>query len=260
MNYCVICTHQFLLLYIVIVHFFFTILSFAVCTFSCKLQEFINFKLYIESNKIKQSFFVSRLCFKKKFFHDIFRENWFFKYKFKLKYKIVQNCINYKQWKCMCRALGKWIVCLRWSCVKNRLLQTFQRSLKTLIGKSNNNLLSDSTISSKHVLYHSLGLFWEHSILLARWIKPKWLQCKKKYIFGELQYSRCTLSIFCFRCRKFHFVFAHQTMFFFAANTYKRLHWNCSFITLLSLIHSLARWMSFNRNLGSFYLPFGIYH
>lgn len=178
MNYCVICTHQFLLLYIVIVHFFFTILSFAVCTFSCKLQEFINFKLYIESNKIKQSFFVSRLCFKKNSPMTFSARIDSLSIKFKLKYKIVQDCINYKQWKCMCRALKKWIVCLRWSCVKNRLLQTFQRSLKTLIGKSNNNLLSDSTISSKHVLFQSLGLFWEHSILLARWIKPKWLQCK----------------------------------------------------------------------------------
>lgn len=145
----------------------------------------------------------------------------------------------------MCRALGKWIVCLRWSCVKNRLLQTFQRSLKTLIGKSNNNLLSDSTISSKHVLYHSLGLFWEHSILLARWIKPKWLQCKKNTFLESCNILDVLCQFFAFAVEN-SILFSLIKQCFFSQLIHIR---DCTEIahslhSFHSFTHSLVEWVS----------------
>lgn len=141
--------------------------------------------------------------------------------------------------------LRKLIVWLHWSCAKNRLLQTFQQSLRTLIGKSNNNLLSDSTISSKHVLFHSLGLFWEHYILLTRWIKPKWLQCKKNTFLESCNILDVLCQLFAFAVENsILFSFIKQCIFSQLIHIRDSTEIAHSLHSFRSLTHSLVEWVS----------------
>lgn len=137
----------------------------------------------------------------------------------------------------------------------------FQRSFKILTKKSNNIMLNNSTSSSKHVLFHSLGLFraqsfFFHSQHTKNKFSLKLFQYKKNRSFSELQYSDWVYFVnFCFpfACsRKFHFVFLPQTILFFSWCREILLKLR-SFITLHSSTHSLRGW-EFNRNLETLYI------